>query len=89
MRGRWDASVKDMVIRLREIGPAKEGFELGPGATVVDPVKYHSSMLGDADAGEKGARSQTGAFQNELRLYLKARGVEWDTKSAKPATGGA
>lgn len=74
MRGEWTDAIKSMVTRLREIGPAKEGFELAPGRTVIDPKKYHAAMLQDADAGAKGARSNTGAFQQELRLYLKARG---------------
>lgn len=89
MRVEWDASVKAMVARLQEIGPAKEGFNLGPGITILDPVKYHERMLDEAGAGLKSARSRMGSFQSELRLYLKARGEQWDTKSAKSATGGA
>jgi hypothetical protein len=88
VRGEWDASVKAMVARLRQIGPAKEGFELGPGQTVLDPVKYHERAIQDADAGPYGPRSRTGAFQSDLRAYLKVRGERWDTKSASPATGG-
>lgn len=74
MRGEWTAAVKAMVARLREIGPAKEGFELGPGRTIIDPAKYHAALVQDADAGPKGARSRLGAFQEELRLYLMKRG---------------
>ena len=74
MRAEWTDAVKAMVVRLRQIGPAKEGFELGPGRTVIGPEKYHASMLQDADAGPKGPRSRTGAFQHELRLYLTVRG---------------
>lgn len=89
MRVEWDASVKAMVARLRDLAPAKEGFALESGITVLDPVKYHARLLDEADTGPKGARSRMGSFQNELRLYLKARGEPWDTKSAKSATGGA
>jgi len=89
LRVEWDASVKAMVARLREIGPAKEGFALGPGVTVLDPAKYHERMLDEAQSGPKTARSRMGSFQDELRMYLKARGERWDTKSVKSATGGA
>lgn len=76
MRGEWDAAVKAMVVRLREIGPAKEGFALGPGITVLDPAKYHERMMDEAQSGPKTARSKMGAFQQELRMYLKARGEQ-------------
>lgn len=89
MRVEWDASVKAMVARLRELPPAKEGFVLVPGVTVLDPLKYHQRMLDEAQSGPKTARSRMGSFQCELRQYLKARGERWDTKSAKSATGGA
>lgn len=89
MRVEWDASVKAMVERLRELPPAKEGFLLESGVTVLDPVKYHARMLDEAAAGSKSARSRMGSFQNELRQYLKARGERWDTKSVKPAAGEA
>lgn len=89
MRVEWDASIQAMVARLLKIGPAKEGFVLGPGVTVLDPVKYHGRMLDEAESGPKTARSKMGSFQAELRLYLKARGEQWDTKSVKSATGGA
>lgn len=85
----WDASVKAMVARLLELPPAKEGFALESGITILDPVKYHARMLDEAKAGPKTARSKMGSFQSELRLYLKARGEKWDTKSVKSATGGA
>lgn len=92
MRGEWTDAVKAMVARLREIGPAKEGFSLDPARTVVDPVKYHEGMLQDADAGPKGPRSRTGAFQQELRMYLTVLGEpvpkeepdELDSKSRGP-----
>jgi hypothetical protein len=98
VRGEWTDAVKSMVARLRQIGPAKEGFELGPGRTVINPEKYHVSMLMDADAGPKGPRSRIGAFQQELRLYLMARGEpvpkeqetnEPDPKSRSPRPPGA
>lgn len=89
MRGEWDASVKAMVTRLRAIQPAKEGFSLRPGCTVIDPVKYHERLLQEAEEGPKGPRSRMGAFQAELELYLKIRGERWDTKSVSPATGEA
>lgn len=74
MRVEWDATVKAMVARLRELTPAKEGFQLDSGITVLDPVKYHQRMLDEADSGPKTARSKMGSFQSELKLYLKARG---------------
>lgn len=93
MRGEWTDAVKTMVARLRQIGPAKEGFELGPGRTVIGPEKYHASMLQDADAGPKGPRSRTGAFQQELRLYLMARGEpvpkEQEPDESDSESGGA
>jgi hypothetical protein len=89
LRVEWDASVRAMVARLRELPPAKEGFVLESGVTVLDPVKYHARLLDEAEAGKKSARSRMGSFQNELRQYLKVRGERWNTKSAKSATGGA
>jgi hypothetical protein len=93
VRGEWTDAVKTMVARLRQIGPAKEGFELGPGRTVIDPVKYHAAMIQDADAGPKGARSNTGAFQHELRLYLTVRGEpvpkEQEPNESDSESGGA
>lgn len=92
MQGEWNAAVKSMVARLREVGPAKEGFELGPGRTVIDPVKYHSAMIQEADAGPKSPRSRTGAFQQELRLYLLAIGEpvpkEQEIYEPHPPSGG-
>lgn len=88
MRVEWDATVKAMVARLRELAPAKEGFVLESGITVLDPVKYHHRMMDEADSGPKTARSKMGSFQHELKLYLKARGEQWDTKPTPPATGG-
>lgn len=70
----WDASVKAMVTRLNKIGPAKEGFDLGAGVTVLDPVKFHQKMLDEAKAGPKSAASRIGSFQSQLAQYLKARG---------------
>lgn len=74
MRVEWAASVKAMVARLREMPPAKEGFQLESGITVLDPVKYHQRMLDEAESGPQTARSRMGSFQYELKLYLKARG---------------
>lgn len=93
MRGEWTDAVKAMVVRLRAIGPAKEGFELGPGRTVIDPVKYHAAMIQDADGGPRGPRSITGAFQHELRLYLTVRGEpvpkEQESDESDSQSGGA
>lgn len=93
MRGVWTDAVKAMVARMREIGPAKEGFELGPGRTVIDPVKYHAAMIGDANGGPDSPRSRTGAFQQELRLYLAVRGEplpkEQETDEPDPNSRGA
>ncbi len=79
MPEQWGAFVSPMIARLKEIGPAKEGFELGPGRTVIDPVKYHAAMIFEAGMGPKSARSRTGVFQEELRLYLVARGEQLPT----------
>lgn len=73
MRGEWGDSVKAMVARLREIGPAKEGFDLGPGRKVIDPEKFHNALLEEAGSGPGKVRSVIGSFQLELELYLKAR----------------
>jgi hypothetical protein len=74
VRLEWDASVTEMVARLREIGPAKEGFDLSAGISVLDPVKFHHKMLEEAKAGPRSAASRTGSFQSQLAQYLKARG---------------
>lgn len=96
MRGEWTGAVKAMVARLRAIEPAKEGFELGPGRTVIDPIKFHKAMLMDADAGPRGTRSYLGGFQEDLRLYLVARGEpvpkendESDSKGSSARRSGA
>ena len=73
MRGAWDAETKARVERLRRLEPAKEGFALDAVRTIIDPVKYHEIMLADAAAGPQGVRSITGAFQEELAIYLKRR----------------
>jgi hypothetical protein len=85
----WNPRVKEMIGRLKLIGPAEEPFDLAPGSRVIDPVKFHESMLGDALAGPKIPRGRTGAFQQDLENYLAVRGEQWDTKSAKSATDGA
>ena len=85
----WNPRVKEMIRRLKQIGPAAEPFDLAPGSHVIDPVKFHESLLGDALAGPKIPRGRTGAFVQDLENYLAVRGEQWDTKSAKTATGGA
>lgn len=66
----WDVSTKALVEILRKKEPEKEPFELDLGRSVVDPVKFHIALLGDADAGPLGPRSLTGAFQCDLKSYL-------------------
>lgn len=70
MRVEWDASTKALVERLRKKEPESEPFELDAGRYVVDPVKFHQALIGDADAGPEGPRSLTGSFQSDLKSYL-------------------
>lgn len=84
----WDPRVKEMIGRLKQIGPAAAPFDLAPGSHVIDPVKFHQSLLGDA-VSPRLPRGRTGAFVQDLENYLAVRGEQWDTKSAKTATGGA
>lgn len=69
----WDGRVKAMIERLKKIEPASGPFVLGPEATVIDPVKFHAAILGDAEIGPKAPRSRTGAFQKDLERYLSIR----------------
>lgn len=85
----WNPRVKEMIGRLKLIGPAEAPFDLAPGSRVIDPVKFHETLMGDALAGPRVPRGRTGAFQQDLEKYLIIRGEQWDTKSAKTATGGA
>jgi hypothetical protein len=85
----WNPRVKEMIGRLKLIGPAEKPFDLAPGSRVIDPVKFHESLVGDALAGPRSPRGRTGSFVKDLENYLAVRGEQWDTKSAKPATDGA
>lgn len=84
----WNPRVKEMIARLKQIGPASAPFDLSPGSRVIEPVKFHESLLGDA-VSPKLPRGRTGAFMQDLENYLAVRGEQWDTKSAKTAMGGA
>lgn len=83
----WDRRMKAMIEALKKTSPATEPFELAPGSTVFDPVKFHESLLSDAAGGPRLPRSRTGAFQQDLERYLTIRGAKWDTQSVNPATG--
>ena len=67
VRGEWNAEVRAMVDRLKRLEPPKEKFELRPGVVVVDPERFQAALLSEEP---KGARSLTGAFQQDLREYL-------------------
>jgi len=70
----WDNRVRAMIERLKSLQPMPGPFELEPGSTVIDPVKFHASLLGDAALETKGARWKTGAFTQHLERYLALRG---------------
>jgi len=78
VRPTWDAKIRAMVERLKKLEPAPGSFELGPGVTVLDAVKFHHSLLREAESGSKGARSRTGAFQQDLERYMAYRGEKFD-----------
>ena len=68
--------MKAMVECLRKMIPPTESFEISPGATVIDPAKFHAAMLGDAALGTKAPRSRTKAFQQDLENYLRICGEQ-------------
>lgn len=78
MRPAWDAKVRAMVERLKKLAPAPGSFELGPGVTVIDAARFHQTLLSEAESGPKGARSRTGAFQQDLERYMAFRGEKFD-----------
>jgi hypothetical protein len=65
--------MKAMIERLKALGPAAAPFEISPGATVIDPVKFHTFMVWDAEEGPRAPRCRTGAFQQDLKRYLEIR----------------
>jgi len=69
----WNPLVKEMIGRLKQIGPAEGPFDLAPGSRVIDPVKFHESILGDVLAGPRGPRARIGSLQKDLENYLAVR----------------
>lgn len=55
--------------------PMKEQFRLSEWMMVVDPVKFHESLLSDFVLGPQGPRGRTGAIQGDVDLYIKALGL--------------
>lgn len=76
----WNPRVKEMIGRLKLMGPAAEPFELVSGSRVIDPVKFHESLLGDAAGGPRIPRGRTGAFQKDLERYLTLREANKEQK---------
>lgn len=66
----WPAEVIAKCERIKALGPMKEPFRLAPWAFVVDPLKFHESILMDIKAGPTGPRGRLGATLGDLDLYL-------------------
>jgi hypothetical protein len=70
--GSLDETKKGLLTWLKSAGPRKEPFQLCPWIYVLDPEKFHLSLVADMEAGPSGPRALTGAFFSELELYHKA-----------------
>ena len=47
------------------------GYELHPGVTVRDPVKWREAMLKDIEEGPEGTRAKMGALRVDLETFLR------------------
>lgn len=81
-RDKWDAEAEALIKRFRTLRPLGETFELRPGSTVIDPVKFHASLEGDIQAGPRGPRARTGAIFGDLRDYIRIQ--EGRSSEGKP-----
>ena len=72
-RDKWDAEAEALIKRFRTLKPLPESFELRPGSTVIDPVKFHASLEGDIQSGPRGPRARTGAILGDLRDYSRVQ----------------
>jgi hypothetical protein len=67
----WASEVKALIEEVKATRPQEAPFPLHPWATVIDPAKFHASVLAEIERGPGGARAITGVFAEELRAYAK------------------
>lgn len=88
-KDRWGPEVEALVRRFRKLAPADKEFELRPGSTVTDPVKFHKSLEDEIKEGPRSPRDRTGALVAELRDYLAVReGRRSGTSEGPPGSEG-
>lgn len=72
----WARKERSLIVEFKRLAPpGPEPFQLCSGVAVLNPERFHASLLADIEDGPRGPRARMGSVRHDLEAYLATRRI--------------